>query len=197
MAASSGCNDRDLFNTIWGPATAALSYIFERSEEKTTLLVCHLIYLKIYNCFQKALSGYGNCATVAAYYGMTDVFDNLIIHLCKFSTLMGAFDLTDSSNNKPKDHQQGDTGYSSKSSTSENPDQAIYSFAQNYKAQISTQLMFQLIRKHGDNLRAGWKNVIDCVLQLFRMQALPTCLVMVEDFADVKGLVSIQRPKIK
>lgn len=43
LAASSGCNDRDLFNTIWGPATAALSYIFERSEEKTTLLV----FLKI------------------------------------------------------------------------------------------------------------------------------------------------------
>lgn len=42
LAASPGCNDRDLFNTIWGPATAALSYIFERSEEKTTLLVCYL-----------------------------------------------------------------------------------------------------------------------------------------------------------
>jgi brefeldin A-resistance guanine nucleotide exchange factor 1 len=140
------------------------------------------------------LTGYGNCATVAAYYGMTDVFDNLIIHLCKFSSLMGASELTDN-DNKPKD--QPDSGYSSKSSASDQPDQAIYSFAQNYKAQISTHLMFQLIRKHGDNLRAGWKNVIDCVLQLFRMQALPQCLTMVEDYVDASGIINIQRPKIK
>jgi brefeldin A-resistance guanine nucleotide exchange factor 1 len=143
------------------------------------------------------LSGYGNCAAVAAYYGMTDVFDNLIIHLCKFSTLMGSFDLTDSSNSKAKDHQQLDSGYSSKTSVSEHPDQAVYAFAQNYKAQISTQLMFQLIRKHGDNLRAGWKNVIDCVLQLFRMQVLPPCLTMVEDYVDPRCIISIYRPKIK
>lgn len=90
-----------------------------------------------------------------------------------------------------------DGGYSSRSSAAEQPDQAVYSFAQNYKAQISTQLMFQLIRKHGDNLRAGWKNVIDCVLQLFRMQILPPCLTMVEDYVDARGVVSVQRPKIK
>lgn len=39
IVARMGCNDRDLFNTVWGPATAALSYIFERSEEKPTLSV--------------------------------------------------------------------------------------------------------------------------------------------------------------
>lgn len=42
--------------------------------------------------FQKALNGYRKCASIAAYYGMSDVFDNLIIHLCKFSTLMTAND---------------------------------------------------------------------------------------------------------
>lgn len=38
--------------------------------------------------FQKVLNGYRKCASIAAHYGMSDVFDNLIIHLCKFSTLM-------------------------------------------------------------------------------------------------------------
>lgn len=37
---------------------------------------------------QKTLNGYRKCASIAAHYGMSDVFDNLVIHLCKFSTLM-------------------------------------------------------------------------------------------------------------
>ncbi|KAI6172463.1 Golgi-specific brefeldin A-resistance guanine nucleotide exchange factor 1 [Aphelenchoides besseyi] len=146
QAAAPGCNDRDLFNTIWGPATAALSYIFDRSEEKSTLL--------------KALNGYGNCATVAAYYGMTDVFDNLIIHLCKFSTLMGTFEAPSNLPPGAKDDSASPNGRHSSSMRdliANSPDQTVYAFAENYRAQIATRLMFELMRKHGDNLRAGWK----------------------------------------
>ncbi|KAI6222894.1 SEC7 domain-containing protein [Aphelenchoides fujianensis] len=186
QAATPGCNDRDLFNTIWGPATAALSYIFDRSEEKKTLL--------------KVLNGYGNCATVAAYYGMTDVFDNLIIHLCKFSTLMGAFEAPSNLPAGAKDEAAGADGRHASSMRdliANSPDQAVYAFGENYRAQIATRLMFELMRKHGDNLRAGWKNVLDCVLQLFRMRVLPATLTMAEDFVDPRGYVSIQRPKIR
>jgi brefeldin A-resistance guanine nucleotide exchange factor 1 len=110
---------------------------------------------------------------------------------------MGAFD-QHSSTHEHKANQTNN-GYSTngKNSVAENPDQAVYAFAQNYKAQISLKLMFELIRKHGDNLRAGWKNVIDCVLQLFRMRVLPPSLTMVEDYVDPRGMVSIQRPKMK
>ncbi|CAD5214902.1 unnamed protein product [Bursaphelenchus okinawaensis] len=174
IAARSGCNDRDLFNTVWGPATAALSYIFERSEEKSTL--------------SKTLAGYSNCATVAAYYGMTDVFDNLIIHLCKFSTLMSTMDSRSLS-------AEGEYEY--RKANADSQDYTVYAFGENYKAQLATKLMFDLIHKHGDHLRAGWKNVIDCLLQLFRMQILPQGLIMVEDFVDPRGVISVQRPMIK
>ncbi|VDM34037.1 unnamed protein product [Toxocara canis] len=69
-----GWNDHDLFAIIWGPATAALSFVFDKSDQESIL--------------QKSLNGYRKCASIAAHYGMSDVFDNLIIHLCKFSTLM-------------------------------------------------------------------------------------------------------------
>ncbi|CAD5221044.1 unnamed protein product [Bursaphelenchus xylophilus] len=174
IVARLGCNDRDLFNTVWGPATAALSYIFERSEEKSTL--------------SRTLNGYSNCATVAAYYGMTDVFDNLIIHLCKFSTLMSSIETRALNGDAESDYRK---------SLSDSPDQAVYAFGENFKAQLSTKLMFDLIHKHGDHLRAGWKNVIDCLLKLFRMQILPQSLTMVEDFVDPRGVISVQRPKIK
>uniref|UniRef100_A0A914HUN0 SEC7 domain-containing protein n=1 Tax=Globodera rostochiensis TaxID=31243 RepID=A0A914HUN0_GLORO len=71
-----GWNDRDLFCVIWGPLTAALHYVINKSEDETILAKC--------------LSGYRKCASIAAHFGMTDVFDTLIIHLCKTSTLPSA-----------------------------------------------------------------------------------------------------------
>ena len=36
----------------------------------------------------KAISGFHKCASVSAHYGLSDVFDNLIISLCKFTGLL-------------------------------------------------------------------------------------------------------------
>lgn len=77
------------------------------------------------------------------------------------------------------------------------PDELVYAFGENQKAQMATKLMFDLIHKHGDHLRAGWKNVIDCVLTLLKMQVLPQDLIMVEDYVDPRGMITVQRPSIK
>lgn len=50
-----GWNDHDLFGLIWGPATAALSFVFDRSGRETILQVailqvfvnCMLLQLKV------------------------------------------------------------------------------------------------------------------------------------------------------
>ncbi|GMS87918.1 hypothetical protein PENTCL1PPCAC_10093, partial [Pristionchus entomophagus] len=60
----------------YGLAIAALSYFFVKSDHE------HIL--------QGALSRYRQSASIAADYGMSDVFDNLAINLCKFSTLMTA-----------------------------------------------------------------------------------------------------------
>ena len=59
---------RDLFLTLWGPAIAALSYVFENGVEERVV--------------QSAMSGFQKCAVVSAHYGLSDVFDNVIITLC-------------------------------------------------------------------------------------------------------------------
>lgn len=55
---------------------------------------------------------------------------------------------------------------------------AIY-FGQNMKAQLAAKTMFALAHRHGDILREGWKNILDCMLQLFRAKLLPEILVHV------------------
>ncbi|VDN26001.1 unnamed protein product [Gongylonema pulchrum] len=161
--APAGWNDHDLFGIIWGPASAALSFVFDKSGREIIL--------------QRALNGYRKCASIAAHYGMSDVFDNLVIHLCKFSTLMST---TEGNTGQNLEMQRGGVVQEDFCQTAE---QIAIAFGENTKAQMAAKAMFQL----------GWKNVLDCIVRLFFARLLPGAITEVEDFVDPKGWVSIQR----
>ncbi|XP_053357594.1 Golgi-specific brefeldin A-resistance guanine nucleotide exchange factor 1 isoform X3 [Clarias gariepinus] len=145
-----GSYDHDLFTMTWGPTIAALSFVFDKSLEDTII--------------QKAIAGFRKCAMISAHYGFSDVFDNLIISLCKFTTL-----------------------------NSESVENLPTVFGSNTKAQIAAKTMFNLAHRHGDILREGWKNIMDAMLQLFRAELLPKSMVEVEDFVEPNGKISLQR----
>lgn len=146
----SGSYDSDLFTMTWGPTIAALSYVFDKSLDE--------------NILQKALTGFRKCAMIAAHYGFSDVFDNLIISLCKFTTL-----------------------------SSESVENLPTVFGSNSKAQTAAKTVFDLAHRHGNILREGWKNIMDSMLQLFRAELLPKAMVEVEDFVEPNGKISLQR----
>ena len=60
----------------WTPAptVAALSFVFDTALDDDVT--------------GKAIAGFHKCASVSAHYGLSDVFDNLIISLCKFTGLL-------------------------------------------------------------------------------------------------------------
>lgn len=68
-----GAFDYDLFSLIWGPTVAALSFVFDKSEDA-------MIY-------QRAMKGFEKCAFISAQFGMSSNFDTLILSLCKFTML--------------------------------------------------------------------------------------------------------------
>ncbi|XP_019473144.1 Golgi-specific brefeldin A-resistance guanine nucleotide exchange factor 1 isoform X4 [Meleagris gallopavo] len=146
----SGSYDHDLFTMTWGPTIAALSYVFDKSLEETII--------------QKAISGFRKCAMISAHYGLSDVFDNLIISLCKFTAL-----------------------------SSESIENLPTVFGSNPKAHIAAKTVFHLAHRHGDILREGWKNIMEALLQLFRAELLPKAMVEVEDFVDPNGKIYLQR----
>ncbi|KAM9232012.1 Golgi-specific brefeldin A-resistance guanine nucleotide exchange factor 1 isoform 3-T3 [Leptosomus discolor] len=145
-----GSYDHDLFTMTWGPTIAALSYVFDKSLEETII--------------QKAISGFRKCAMISAHYGLSDVFDNLIISLCKFTAL-----------------------------SSESIESLPTVFGSNPKAHIAAKTVFHLAHRHGDILREGWKNIMEAMLQLFRAELLPKAMVEVEDFVDPNGKIYLQR----
>ncbi|MEQ2231354.1 G-box binding factor [Ilyodon furcidens] len=104
---------------------------------------------------------------IAAHYGCSDVFDNLIISLCKFTTL-----------------------------TSESVENLPTVFGSNTKAQTAAKTVFDLAHCHGNILREGWKNIMESMLQLFRAQLLPKVMVEMEDFVEPNGKISLQREEM-
>ncbi|KAJ9591988.1 hypothetical protein L9F63_001500, partial [Diploptera punctata] len=150
--APNGLFDHDLFSLIWGPTVAALSFVFDKSNDTTI--------------YQKAISGFRKCAMISAHYGMSNDFDNLVISLCKFTTLLN---------------------------TADSPDNLTVSFGSNPKAQLAAKTVFNLAHRHGDILREGWKNVLDCMLQLYRCKLLPKVMVEAEDFIEPSGRICLMR----
>uniref|UniRef100_T1IU23 SEC7 domain-containing protein n=1 Tax=Strigamia maritima TaxID=126957 RepID=T1IU23_STRMM len=153
--APNGTFDHDLFSLIWGPTVAALSFVFDKSSDETII--------------HRSISGFRKCAMISAHYGMSDVFDNLVISLCKFTTLL---------------------------SSVETPENLPVSFGSNAKAQLAAKTVFNLAHRHGDILREGWKNLLDCLLQLLKAKLLPKELVEAEDFIEARGQISLIREEI-
>lgn len=150
--ASGGLFDHDLFSLIRSPSVDALRFIFDRSNDPIV--------------YKKSISGFLKCALISAHYGMSNDFDNLIISLCEFSTLL---------------------------KTTETVDSLPISFGANPKAQLVTHTVFGLAQRHGDILRHGWKNVLECLLQLYRCKLLPKALTEAEDFLEANGKISLMR----
>ena len=53
------------------------------------------------------------------------------------------------------------------------------SLAGELRARLSLQVMLSLCRQHGAMMREGWKNLLDCLLSLFRARLLPEEMVQV------------------
>ena len=115
-------------------------------------------------------------STVAAHFGRSDVFDHIVQLLVKFTSLLPG------------------------SSSDALPVHQAVAFGQNRKAQLATSTLFQLVHRHGDILRDGWKPVVDCIMTLYRYRILPDDLVETEDLFDpnVKvKLVSEEAPSTR
>lgn len=149
---NSSLYDKELFLVVWGPTLAALSYVYENSLDKANI--------------QKAIQGFRKCASISSFYNLSEVFDNLLMSLCRFTGLL---------------------------KTDPPSDNLSVLFGGNLKSQLSIRTAFSLAHKQGDIVREGWNNLLVCIRQLLKAKMLPTSLTEVEDFVDQSGKVSLIR----
>ena len=83
--------DHDLFSLIWGPAIAALSYVFDKTSVDDPSAAAAAVAGGSSgvgpDMIERTMNGFQRCAAIAAHYRMSDVIDNLIMSLAKFTTL--------------------------------------------------------------------------------------------------------------
>ena len=151
LANNDHCFDRDLFTICWGPTVASLSYVFHKSTEDSFI--------------QNSVNGFKKCAGIAARYGMSDVLDNLVVSLCKFTGLL---------------------------SSNASYDAVAIEFGGNAKSQLAAKMLIKLVIQHGDILREGWKNVVEILMQCFRCRLLPDSLTLSPDLLE--GNISLMKP---
>lgn len=166
--------DKDIFQLVWGPTLAALSFMFDRSSVEST--------------YRKSLVAFTKGAVISSHFMLHDDFNALILTLCKFTTLLNNLNTSNT--------DAGSTLVANPSANTTNELWTSVQFGLNVKAQLAMKGVFAMVHKHGDCLRCdGWKNVIEVILQLFKLKLLPKSLMEVEDFCEPSGKVMLMLEK--
>ncbi|KAJ0574029.1 putative Sec7 domain, guanine nucleotide exchange factor, Sec7 domain superfamily [Helianthus annuus] len=138
--------DRDMFALMSGPTIAAISVVFDHAERE--------------DVFQTCIDGFLSVAKISACHCLEDVLDDLVVSLCKFTTLLNP-------------------------SSAEEP---VLAFGDDAKARMATITVFTIANRYGDFIRAGWRNILDCILKLHKLGLLPARVA--SDAADDSELLS-------
>ncbi|PKU83822.1 ARF guanine-nucleotide exchange factor GNOM [Dendrobium catenatum] len=138
--------DHDMFAIMSGPTIAAISVVFDYAEHEDVFLTC--------------VDGFLALAKISAYHHLEDVLDDLVVSLCKFTTLLNT-------------------------SMAEEP---VTAFGDDTKARLATETVFIIANTYGDHIRTGWRNILDCILRLHKLGLLPARVA--SDAADDTELLA-------
>ncbi|XP_050236466.1 ARF guanine-nucleotide exchange factor GNOM [Mercurialis annua] len=136
--------DHDMFAVMSGPTIAAISVVFDHAEHE--------------DVYQACIDGFLAVAKISACHHLEDVLDDLVVSLCKFTTLLNA-------------------------SSAEEP---VLAFGDDTKARMATVTVFTIANRYGDFIRTGWRNILDCILRLHKLGLLPARVA--SDAADESEL---------
>uniref|UniRef100_A0A803P114 SEC7 domain-containing protein n=1 Tax=Cannabis sativa TaxID=3483 RepID=A0A803P114_CANSA len=138
--------DHDMFAIMSGPTIAAISVVFDHAEHEEV--------------YQTCINGFLAVAKISACHHLEDVLDDLVVSLCKFTTLLNP-------------------------SSVEEP---VLAFGDDTKARMATVTVFTIANSYGDYIRTGWRNILDCILRLHKLGLLPARVA--SDAADESELTA-------
>ncbi|KAL8136998.1 hypothetical protein V2J09_002999 [Rumex salicifolius] len=144
LADSRAYLDHDMFAIMSGPTIAAISVVFDHAEHE--------------DVYQTCIDGFLAVAKISACHHLEDVLDDLVVSLCKFTTLLSPLSV----------------------------EEPVLAFGDDNKARMATVTVFTIANRYGDYIRTGWRNVLDCILRLHKLGLLPARVT--SDAADESEL---------
>lgn len=126
--------DADMFAATWKPVVATLSYVFLSASDDAV--------------FSRVVSGFNQCATIAARYGLTDALDHIVYCLSSMSTLA-----SDTATNTALNTEIQVKEHSVMVS------ELAVKLGRDFKAQLATVVLFRVVTGNEILLRDSWKYV--------------------------------------
>jgi brefeldin A-resistance guanine nucleotide exchange factor 1 len=126
--------DADMFAATWKPGVATLSYVFMSASDDVV--------------FSRVISGFDQCARIAAKYGLTEAVDQVVYCLSYITSLA-----TDTPSN---------TALNTEIQVGENSvmvSELAVKFGRDAKAQLATVVLFRVVTGSEATISESWKHV--------------------------------------
>ncbi|KAL9088934.1 MAG: hypothetical protein Q9165_005991 [Trypethelium subeluteriae] len=152
--------DADMFSATWRPVVATLTYVFLSASDDAV--------------FSRVVTGFDQCAQIAAKYGLSDALDHIIYCLSTVSTLSS--DTPPSINLNTE--VQADDGDAKRSVM---VSETAVRFGRDFKAQLATVVLFKVVTGHEATVRDGWVHLVRIMLNLFLNSLIPASFTSTEE----------------
>jgi len=140
--------DKDMFAATWKPIVATLSYVFMSATDDTV--------------YARVVTGFDECARIAAKYGNTEALDQIIYCLSHMTTLS-----TETLSN---------TSLNTEVQVGENSvmvSELAVKLGRDFRAQLATLVLFRVVTQNEHVIRKSWGYIIRIWLNLFVNSLIP------------------------
>ncbi|KAF2273587.1 Sec7-domain-containing protein [Westerdykella ornata] len=140
--------DADMFAATWKPIVATLAYVFMSATDDAV--------------FSRVVTGFDQCAQIAAKYGLSDALDRIISCLSFISTLAPEIPPSTALNTEVQVDKK-----------SVMVSETAVRFGRDGRAQLATVVLFQVIKGNEASIRDGWNHLIHIMINLFVNSLIP------------------------
>lgn len=140
--------DADMFAATWKPVVATLAYVFMSASDDAV--------------FQRVIAGFGECAQIAAKYGLTEVADHIIFCLSYISTLASEVPSNTALNTEVQVENK-----------SVMVSELAVKFGRDFKAQLATVILFRVVNTSQAVISGSWQHIVRIWINLFVNSLIP------------------------
>ncbi|KAF2143741.1 uncharacterized protein K452DRAFT_247114 [Aplosporella prunicola CBS 121167] len=162
--------DAEMFAATWQPIVATLSFVFMSASDDAV--------------FSRVVTGFYQCAQIAAKHGLTECMDRIIYSLSSISTLAPEVPPSTALNTEVQADKQ-----SEKIMVSE----MAVRFGRDDKAQLATVLLFRIVNGNESFIREGWSNLVRVILNLFVNSLIPSSFSSIPNTLELPP-IPLQNP---
>ncbi|GKT92802.1 sec7 domain-containing protein [Colletotrichum tofieldiae] len=140
--------DADMFASTWRPIVSTLSYVFMSATDDAV--------------FARIVTGFDECARIAAKYKNTEALDQIIYSLSHMTTLATEMPFNTSLNTEV---QAGESSVM--------VSELAVKLGRDFRAQLATLVLFRVVTGSEELIRDGWKHITRIWLNLFVNSLVP------------------------